>query len=143
MRTTVRRRAGFTLVELVVVIMIIGILAAIAAPKIFSTSQTANQNAARANLRVIRDALDTYAANNGGSFPASTLLVTGNNPFTQYLRNGVFPNCPIGQNANKNSVSSASSGPGLAPPTDASGNAYVYDQSQGWIIINDPNYSTW
>jgi general secretion pathway protein G len=143
MRTTVRRRAGFTLVELVVVIMIIGILAAIAAPKIFSTSQTANQNAARANLRVIRDALDTYAANNAGQYPAANLLVSGNNAFTQYLRNGIFPSCPLPGITNPTGVSAATGGVGNAPPTDATGNAYVYDQSQGWIIINNSSYASW
>lgn len=134
MRTTVRRRAGFTLVELVVVIMIIGILAAIAAPKIFSTSQTASQNAARANLRVVRDALDTYAANNNGSFPGS--LTTTPNPLAPYLRGGNIPNCPVGANAGQNSIATGTGSP-TAPPTANGTTAYMYDSTNGWFIIND------
>lgn len=143
MRTTLRRRAGFTLVELVVVVMIIGILAAIAAPKVFNASQTATQNAARANLRMIRDAIDTYAANNGGSPPPASMLVSGNNAFAQYLRNGIVPNCPVGAHAGTNGVQTAgTSSPGVAPTPDGS-TAYMYDATQGWIIINDASYSTW
>lgn len=134
MRTSVRRRAGFTLVELVVVIMIIGILAAIAAPKIFSTSQTATQNAARANLRVVRDALDTYAANNGGSFPPS--LTTTPNPLAPYLRGGTIPNCPVGSGAGTATIATGT-GTSTTPPTTTGTSAYMYDNQNGWFIIND------
>jgi prepilin-type N-terminal cleavage/methylation domain-containing protein len=134
MRTTVRKRAGFTLVELVVVIMIIGILAAIAAPKIFSTSQTATQNAARANLRVVRDALDTYAASNNGSYPAS--LTTTPNPLAPYLRGGVIPNCPVGANAGTATIATGT-GTATAPPATTGTSAYMYDSTNGWFIIND------
>lgn len=134
MRTSVKRRAGFTLVELVVVIMIIGILAAIAAPKVFNASKTATDNAARANLRIIRDAIDTYAANNGGALPGqSGSLPTDLQP---YLRNGVFPTCPVGSSTtvNTNTVEYLSAG---TMPTADNTTAWAYDKVAGYFIIND------
>jgi len=56
---------GFTLVELVVVIAILGILSAIAIPKFFGTTAKANRTAVEANLRVIESAATLYEAENG------------------------------------------------------------------------------
>ena len=65
------KRQGFTLVELVVVVMILGILAAVAAPKLLGTSGTATDNGLRQTLSVVRDAIERYAAENGGDFPGT------------------------------------------------------------------------
>ena len=66
------QRNGFTLIELVVVIMILGILAAVAAPKLLNTSATAIDNGLKQTLAVVRDAIELFVAENGGTLP--TLL---------------------------------------------------------------------
>src|SRR3954469_5056964 len=64
-----RKHKGFTLIELVVVVMILGILAAVAAPKLLGTSSTATDNGIKETLGVVRDAVERYAAEHGGALP--------------------------------------------------------------------------
>ena len=90
------KKDGFTLVELVVVIMILGILAGVAAPKLLNTSGTATDNGIRQTLAVVRDAVELYAAQNSCSLPPCTATGTDfKNALTQYLR-GEFPASPVG-----------------------------------------------
>jgi prepilin-type N-terminal cleavage/methylation domain-containing protein len=69
MRLTLRARNGFTLVELMVVIVIIAILASIAIPKFKYFRETAKETQTAANLKVIQESLAKYGVDNNGRYP--------------------------------------------------------------------------
>jgi len=66
------KRHGFSLVEILAVVLILGILAAVVAPKMFRTILGAKEVKLKRNLQVARQAIDMYQAEHGGMFPAST-----------------------------------------------------------------------
>lgn len=64
------REAGFTLLEMIVVVALIGILAAIAMPSLKPVPQKTKESVLKTNLRTIRDALDQHYADKG-HYPAT------------------------------------------------------------------------
>ena len=59
------RRSGFTLIEILVVIAVISLLAALVAPNIFRHVGTAKDAAARSQIEMLGAALDAYRLDNG------------------------------------------------------------------------------
>lgn len=70
MLTRKSKKRGFTLVELVIVIAILALLAAIALPKFVNSREKARETAHNANVRVLKSAATTYLADKGN--PAET-----------------------------------------------------------------------
>ena len=59
-------RAGFSLIELVIVVVIIGIIGAIAIPRMSSSAENAAKNSVIADQRVLQGALDLYEVEHQG-----------------------------------------------------------------------------
>ena len=79
-RKRLSNRKGFTLVELLVVISIIGILSAIAIPKFSSATETAKRAKIQADLRTIDSAIMIYQAS-AGTVPTWAQLTSGDKYF--------------------------------------------------------------
>jgi type II secretion system protein G len=71
---------GFSLVELLIVVAILGILAAIVMPEFQSQSQEAKEAAAKDNLRILRQQIDFYATRHNDVPPGYPLNNTSSNP---------------------------------------------------------------
>ena len=66
-----KNKRGFTLIELVIVIAILGILALYAVPKYQGLIEEARSSEARAQLGTVRSAMGIYYAKNHGVYPAT------------------------------------------------------------------------
>jgi prepilin-type N-terminal cleavage/methylation domain-containing protein len=95
MKINTSRKAGFTLVEIMIVVAIIGLLAAIAIPNFVKARQTAQANACINNLRQIDGAIQQWALEQNKA--ASASVTSGD--ITPYLGRGAagqWPVCPGG-----------------------------------------------
>ncbi len=84
-------KKGFTLVELLVVVLILGALAAIAVPRIIGGATNAKINACKTNVDLVNSQIEMYYATQG-SWPSGLSDVTSD---PNYFPDGE-PNCPFG-----------------------------------------------
>ncbi len=138
-------RAGFTLVELLIVVIILGILAAVVIPQFGSASSEAKESALMSDLATLRNAIDLYRLQHNEVYPGNldgetswddfvAQLTAGTDvagdagsDFGPYIRTGI-PRNPI------NSLATGVEGAIPDDPDDTSG--WLYDASTGEIRAN-------
>jgi prepilin-type N-terminal cleavage/methylation domain-containing protein len=93
MKIITSNKSGFTLVEIMIVVAIIGLLAAIAIPNFVKARTTSQQNACINNLRQLDGAVQQYALENKLS-STSTYTVSVLKPYIKLDSNSNIPACP-------------------------------------------------
>ena len=129
-----RRQRGFTLIELVIVVMIIGLLAAIAIPNFMRLIRRSKESSVRNNMHVIQSGIELFAVDHGGVYPqpaddaaVQALLPRGvypENPFTRVVT-------PVPWNADPGA-------PGEISVTNLPGGGYTL-KGHGQSVILQPH----
>lgn len=139
-KSRMNRRAGFTLIELMIVVVVIGILAAIAIPSFIAMEDRAKEGSTKTNMHTFQLAAEDEAIQTGqyageADSVASNLLVTFNNPFDKTTGAGnawenrtVF----VGDPTNKSGLVS------YADSSNASYNVKGYGKSGTLTLILTP-----
>ncbi len=126
-------RKGFSLIEMVIVILILGIIAAVAAPRMFETAATAEENTTRQQLAVLRNAIEMYRARSG-NYPATSQLEIA----MSTMLNGPFPAPTIGTARNDSAVyydGSSDTVTAVAPDASQTG-GWAYKPINGSLKLN-------
>jgi len=133
MRTALREgvRAGFTLVELVIVIVVLGLLAAVAVPKFFDFTTDAKEAACKGALGGVRSAISNFHAysvtpSGGGtpSWPTLAELTTVGTVMQQEI-----PDNPYSTSATQNAVVAGTTKG--TPETSGTTGGWCYNASTG------------
>jgi prepilin-type N-terminal cleavage/methylation domain-containing protein len=95
MRINTNRKSGFTLVEIMIVVAIIGLLAAIAIPNFVKARTTAQKNACINNLRQIDGAKEQWALEQKKGENAACEATD----IQDYIKGNKLPSCPAGSTA--------------------------------------------
>ena len=76
----VAMRNAFTIIELIIVIIVVGIMILIAIPNVTRSRITANESTTQQNLQIFSAACENFATNNHGDYPTSEAQLTGAAP---------------------------------------------------------------
>jgi prepilin-type N-terminal cleavage/methylation domain-containing protein len=124
---------GFTLVEILVVVAIIALLAAIAIPNLLRAKISANESNAKATLKTISTALETFSLANG-TYPPNVTSLLGQSP--PYLTKDYFTSTQAGYDYTINLTGYTYSV--VATPVNSSQGKATFTMATGGALTQNP-----
>lgn len=112
------KRRGFTLIELVIVIVILGVLAGVAALSFQNVTKSSKEGVAKANLRALKSAVQVYQVDHNGELPAAAdysitpagssaaVTIKGVKPIAKYVEDATLTS-PVGYTYSMTSTGTA------------------------------------
>jgi general secretion pathway protein G len=146
-----QRRSGFTLIEVLIVVVIMAVLAATIIPQFSSSTKDAKESTVKFNLSTIRSQIELYKLHHLGAVPDGTvnlkqLTLATNASGTTGTAGTSFPYGPYVQGSipanpftNSNKVT-LFTGTGIPTASGAADAGWLYRASTGEIWIDDTNY---
>ncbi|HEX8340828.1 MAG TPA: prepilin-type N-terminal cleavage/methylation domain-containing protein, partial [Tepidisphaeraceae bacterium] len=139
----IARRKGFTLVEILIVVIILGILAAIVIPQFTNASEDARKSSLTSQLQTIRSQVELYKLQHRDQFPTSTGTPAGvwdwekmttrtNEDGAEYEAGDVGPFGPYLQGPPKNPLTGKSDMQAVATEVEM-GATHTFNNN-GWLI---------
>ena len=141
------RRLGFTLVEVLIVVVIMAVLAATIIPQFTDASGEAKVSSGKTNLATLRSVLALYKAQHNSNFPANSATVSLETALTSKTTaagvvdvNGLYgpylQEFPGDSFANVKTVTNSSTTPLGAPAANTTTGGYNYNPTSGEIRFN-------
>jgi general secretion pathway protein G len=144
-----KQRSGFTLVEVLIVVVIMAILAATVIPQFSDSTKEAKSNTSKFNIHTIRAQIEMYKTHHDGKVPSLTLaeLTSKTNAAgqigttTTHVYGPYIPEVPVNPFTGSATVRAAATN----PPTAASGATdagWLYHAATGGIWIDNADLLT-
>lgn len=134
------KKSGFTLIEVLIVVVILAVLAATVIPQFTDSTTDAKRSSVLFNLHTLRSQIQLYRAHHEGKAPSATLeellvatnvdgTTTGDTPFGPYLSK-----IPVNNFTNSDSVKTVSAAPTASDVSESDG--WLYNSTTGEIWVN-------
>ncbi len=148
------RRSGFTLIEVLIVVVIMAVLAATVIPQFSNSAKDAKEGALKFNIHTLRSQIELYKTHHLGAYPTDETTIT--NQLTKYtdVNGGVSPvatsthvygpylqqQLPVNPFSGSSAVIAASAS-GAISATAGTGGGYQYRKATGEIFIDHTDYA--